>query len=76
MLRLPPGWNRPKQADHFKGIGSDEWIVREILLRRGGGEQQEGSSKQVYLARYSLADDNDTVTDHKTGLIWQRLMMD
>ncbi len=33
---------------------------------------KKASSKQVYLARYSLADDNDTVTDHKTGLIWQR----
>ncbi len=32
---------------------------------------KKASSKQVYLVRYSLADNNDTVTDHKTGLIWQ-----
>jgi hypothetical protein len=33
---------------------------------------KKASSKQVSLARYSLADDNGTVTDHKTGLVWQR----
>ena len=30
------------------------------------------SSKQVSLVRYSLSGGGDTVTDHKTGLIWQR----
>jgi hypothetical protein len=30
------------------------------------------SSKRVSLVRYSLADDNETVTDHKSGLIWQQ----
>ena len=30
------------------------------------------SSKQVSIVRYSLTDNNETVTDHKTGLIWQR----
>ena len=33
---------------------------------------KKASSKPVSLVRYSLADDNSTVTDHKTGLIWQR----
>ena len=33
---------------------------------------KKASSQQLSLVRYSLADDNDTVTDHKTGLIWQR----
>lgn len=33
---------------------------------------KKASSKQVSLVRYSLADDNNTVTDHKTGLVWQR----
>jgi hypothetical protein len=32
---------------------------------------RKASSKQVYIARYST-DNNDTVTDHKTGLLWQR----
>jgi hypothetical protein len=30
------------------------------------------SSKQVSIIRYSLTDDNETVTDHKTDLVWQR----
>ena len=33
---------------------------------------KKASSKPVAIARYSLGDDNDSVTDHKTGLIWQR----
>jgi hypothetical protein len=33
---------------------------------------KKASSKQVSLLRYSLADDNETVTDHKTGLVWQQ----
>jgi hypothetical protein len=33
---------------------------------------KKASSKQVSLVRYSLMDDNDTVKDHKTGLIWQQ----
>jgi hypothetical protein len=32
---------------------------------------KKASSKQVSIHRYS-ADDNDTVTDHRTGLVWQR----
>jgi hypothetical protein len=33
---------------------------------------KKASSKQVSLVRYSLADDNDTVKDHQSGLVWQR----
>ena len=36
------------------------------------GNSKKASSKQVSLVRYSLADDNDTVTDHQTSLVWQR----
>lgn len=32
----------------------------------------KASSKQVSLPRYSLADGNETVMDHKTGLVWQQ----
>jgi hypothetical protein len=31
---------------------------------------RKASAKQVAIVRYT-ADDNDTVTDHKTGLVWQ-----
>ena len=31
-----------KQEDDCKGIGSDQWIVRELLLRCGCSKQQEG----------------------------------
>jgi hypothetical protein len=34
---------------------------------------KKASSEQVSLARYSLAKDNDTVRDHKTGLVWQQI---
>lgn len=30
-------------------------------------------SKRVSILRYSLADDNDSVTDHQTDLVWQRV---
>lgn len=33
---------------------------------------KKASLTRVALVRYSLADDNATVTDHKTGLVWQR----
>ena len=33
---------------------------------------KKASAKQVSLVRYSLADDNDTVKDHQTGLTWQQ----
>ena len=33
---------------------------------------KKASSKQISLARYTLGDNNETVTDHKTGLVWQR----
>jgi hypothetical protein len=33
---------------------------------------KKASLKQVSILRYA-ADDNDTVTDHKTGLMWQRV---
>jgi hypothetical protein len=36
------------------------------------GTSKKASSKHVSIARYSLADDNDTVKDYKTGLIWQQ----
>ena len=36
------------------------------------GSSKMASSKQVSLVRYSLSGGGDTVTDHKTGLIWQR----
>jgi hypothetical protein len=36
------------------------------------GTSKKASSKQVSIVRYSLADDKDTVKDHKTGLIWQQ----
>jgi hypothetical protein len=36
------------------------------------GTSKKASSKQVSLVRYSLGDNNETVTDHKTGLIWQQ----
>jgi hypothetical protein len=36
------------------------------------GSSKKASSKKVSLARYSLADNNETVTDHQTGLIWQQ----
>jgi len=32
----------------------------------------KASAKKVSRVRYSLADNNETVIDHKTGLIWQR----
>jgi hypothetical protein len=35
------------------------------------GTSKKASSKQVSLVRYSLADDSATVTDHKTGLVWE-----
>jgi hypothetical protein len=37
------------------------------------GSSKKASSKQVSLGRYSLEDDNATVKDHKTGLVWQRV---
>ena len=36
------------------------------------GASSKASTKQVSLVRYSLADNNETVTDHQTGLIWQQ----
>jgi hypothetical protein len=36
------------------------------------GTSDKASSKQVTLPRYSLADGNETVRDHKTGLVWQQ----
>ena len=33
---------------------------------------KKASSKRVSIIRYLLTDNNETVTDHKTGLIWQR----
>jgi hypothetical protein len=36
------------------------------------GSSKRASAKRVSLVRYSLGDNNETVTDHKTSLIWQR----
>ena len=36
------------------------------------GSSKKASLKRVSLVRYSLSDGGETVTDHKTGLIWQR----
>lgn len=33
---------------------------------------KKASLKQVTLARFTVEDDNETVTDHKFGLVWQR----
>lgn len=33
---------------------------------------KKASSKQVTLTRFTVGDNNETVTDHKTGLVWQR----
>jgi hypothetical protein len=38
------------------------------------GTGKKASSKQVSLVRYSLGDNDATVTDHKTGLIWQQVV--
>jgi len=32
---------------------------------------KKASLKQVFLSRYSLTDNNETVTDHRTGLVWE-----
>ena len=36
------------------------------------GNNAKASTNHVSLVRYSLTDNNDTVTDHKTGYVWQR----
>jgi hypothetical protein len=36
------------------------------------GTSKKASSEQVFLTRFSLADNNETVIDHQTGLIWQQ----
>ena len=36
------------------------------------GNSRKTSVKQVSFNRFSLTDNNETVTDHQTGLVWQR----
>lgn len=36
------------------------------------GSSKKASSEQVFLVRYSLGDNNDTVIDYETGLTWQQ----
>ena len=66
---LAPGESRKATANvlvPINGLSGDYYYGALV------GNNKKASSNQVSLARYSLGDDNDTVTDHKTGLIWQR----
>jgi hypothetical protein len=67
---LAPGQSKQKIAKVLVPINglSGNYYYGAIV-----GTSKKASSKQVSVVRYSLADNNETVTDHKTGLIWQHI---
>lgn len=69
----------------FKGLepGESRKSTKKVLIPISGlsgsyyygavvAGSKKASSTKVSLSRYSLEDDNNSVRDHKTGLIWQR----
>jgi len=69
----------------FKGLepGESRKTTKKVLIPISGlsgsyyygavvAGSKKTSSTKVSLSRYSLEDDNNSVRDHKTGLIWQR----
>jgi len=66
---LAPGKTRQKTTNVLvPNIGLSGKYYYGALV----GASSKASTKQVSLVRYSLADNNETVTDHQTGLIWQQ----
>lgn len=51
---------------HVNGLSGDYYLGAVVAT------SNKASAKPVFIVRYSLGDDNNTVTDQKTGLIWQR----
>lgn len=63
--------------------GESKTTTTSVLVPRNGlsgayrygaivGSSKKASAKKVFLDRYSLSNNDETVTDHKTGLVWQR----
>ena len=69
---LAPGEIKTKRTEvvvpnyHVNGL-SGKYYYGAVV-----GTSKKASSKQVSIVRYSLGDNNETVTDYKTDLIWQR----